>query len=451
MDIFLRYAVELAIIIPDAVFIFLPVRGWLRFPPLRVALAAGVFLPVYIVAAADVCSRFLLPVIPALIVSVIVLGAFFACCVRLSPGRLLFCFFYAIMRGAFCLLFSIFMGADVEAENTLWEATRLLSLRGGLTALVLSFVFGVVSLPLLVRGFPVLLADERLERMWNFQFIVPAVATLFIAWMCPVSPGNLLIGRLRPVSLPLLLLLPLFLYLLYGFLWWMAVNYAESARLQRQTELLQMENKRYEELQRSMEYSRALRHDFRQHVRVIGEFVQSGRIEELREYLRPITEAAAKTPRAFCANHSVDALAAHYDALAEEQETSIEWKLSLPARLPMAEADYCAMLGNLVENSLAAVCELPPQQRRVSVLCRTMSDGILALAVDNPYAGKIELDADGLPRSRRKGHGIGLASVRGAVSRYGGTMSVRTENGAFTVEIVIYADKTAQKLISADA
>ena len=450
MDIFLRYAVELAIIIPDAVFIFLTVRGWLRFSPLRVALAAGVFFPVYIASAADICSRFLLPVIPALVVSVIVLGAFFACCVRLSPGRLLFCFFYSIMLGAFSLLFSIFIGADGEAENTLWEATKLLTLRGGVTALALSLVFGAVNLPLLVRGFPVLLADERLERMWNFQFLVPAATTFLIAWICPITPRYLLIGRARPISILLLLLLPLCLYLLYGFLWWMAVLFAVSARLQRQTELLGMENKRYEELQRSMEQSRALRHDFRQHMRVIGELVQSGRIEELREYLRPINEAAAKAPRVFCANHSVDALAAHYDAMAEEQGTSVDWKLNLPERLPMTEADYCAMLGNLLENALNAVRELPLRQRRVNVLCRTMSDGILALAVDNPYVGEIERDADGLPRSRRKGHGIGLASVRGAVSRYGGTMSVRTENGSFTVEIVIYAAKTDGKLTSAD-
>ena len=40
----------------------------------------------------------------------------------------------------------------------------------------------------------------------------------------------------------------------------------------------------------------------------------------------------------------------HKETLDEEQKTSIEWKLSLPARLPMAEVDFCAMHGNLAEN-----------------------------------------------------------------------------------------------------
>lgn len=73
MNIFLRYVIELAIIIPDAVFVFLPVidslcwRKWVTYS------VSGVLLPVFVVSAAWVSSIEMFPVIPVLVVSVMFL------------------------------------------------------------------------------------------------------------------------------------------------------------------------------------------------------------------------------------------------------------------------------------------------------------------------------------------------------------------------------------------
>ena len=100
-------------------------------------------------------------------------------------------------------------------------------------------------------------------------------------------------------------------------------------------------------------------------------------------------------------------------------------------------ADYCSMLGNLVENSVHAVSGLPEPQRRITVVSRMISDQMLGLCVENPYEGIILFDRDGLPRSDEPEHGIGLASVSATVHRYNGTMEITTENYIFSVNILL--------------
>ena len=87
MDIFIRYAVELAVVIPDALFAFLSVRKYLRWRPWVTFLLSGVLLSGFITAAAWVSSERLLPVIPVLFVEAAFLFLVFSLCVKLSLNK----------------------------------------------------------------------------------------------------------------------------------------------------------------------------------------------------------------------------------------------------------------------------------------------------------------------------------------------------------------------------
>lgn len=130
-------------------------------------------------------------------------------------------------------------------------------------------------------------------------------------------------------------------------------------------------------------------------------------------------------------------IASYYTVFAESQDTRIDWDLSLPKDLPLKESEYCVILGNLLENSLRAVKNLPKELRYVSVLSSLLSDSIIGISVDNPFRGKIQFRRNGLPHSDREGHGIGLVSVMNTVKRYDGTMNVTAEKNIFSVDIVL--------------
>ncbi|MBQ7221309.1 MAG: GHKL domain-containing protein [Synergistaceae bacterium] len=438
MNVFLRYLTELAIIILDAVYIFMPVIDALRMNRLITYGLAGIILPLFVLAASWISSQYLLPVIPVLVVCVAFLFAVFFFSVNISLGRKLFCFFTSIMLGAFSLLYSIALMASFEAENTLWESTKLLTLEGGFTALGLSVLVGVVFFRLLTYQLPMLLKDERAAGMWNFMFMLPLGATLLVAWLTPVWPKYLLIGRSRLIMMVLLPLIPLLILLTYYLLWRIASKFSESARLQQENTLLMMEGKRYHELRTYMDATRAMRHDFRKHILVITRLAESEKYSELRSYLKQWSDVSDPGCTGYCANVAVDAAASYYTSQAQAHNIVIDWRLSLPAVLPMNEAEYCAMLGNLTENALRAVRNLPEDMRRINVVSSMPSESIIGLSASNPFSGKITTGKDGLPVSQAEGHGIGLASVMNTVKRYNGTMEIRTEGGIFTADIILY-------------
>lgn len=440
MKIFFRYVLELAIIIPDAVFIYLPLIEDLRWGNWITYSISGVLLSMFVIAAAWVSAAEMLPVIPVLVVSVMFLFLIFFFSVKISLGRKLFCFFTSIMMGAFCLLYSISLMAEYEAANDLWASTRLLTLESCFVSLGLSTLIGIVFFKM-KNDLSVLLREERINVIWDFLFLLPFGATVLIWWLTPIWPKILLMGRARLFMLVLQPMIPFTVLLIYYLLWWVSAKFSESARLQQESTMLQMESKRYEELRNYMEETRALRHDFRQHILVISQLSSAGKFSELQDYLSQFKETADKSYTGYCDNIAVDAIASYYAGFAESQDTRIDWEMNLPKDLPLREAEYCVILGNLLENSLRAVKELPKERRYVNVISSLLSDTIIGISVDNPYRGTMKFGRNGLPCSDREGHGIGLLSVLNTVKRYDGSMNVKAEKNIFSVDIVLHCNR----------
>ena len=373
-EIFMRYVLELAIIIPDAVFIYLPLIEDLRWGNWITYSISGVLLSIFVIAAALVSASQMFPVIPVLVVSVMFLFFVFFFSVKITLGRKLFCFFNSIMLGAFCLLYSISIMAKCEAANELWASTRLLSMESCLMSLGLSVLFGAVFFRILTKYLPMLLRQEQINGMWDFLFLLPLCATILIWWLTPIWPNLLLLGRARVFLLVLVPLILLVVLLIYYMLWWVAAKFSESARLQQESTMFQMESKRYEELRNYMEETRTLRHDFRQHILVITQLANSGNFKELQNYLAQFSESAYKSYAGYCDNIAVDAVASYYTTFAESQKTRIDWNLNLPNNLPLKEAEYCVILGNLLENALRAVKNLSYEDRYVNVISSLLSE-----------------------------------------------------------------------------
>ncbi len=440
MKIFLRYALELAIVIPDAVFVFLPVLEDLRGQNRITYGISGLLLSVFVIAAAWLSAANMLQVLPVLAVGVLFLFLIFFFSVNISLGRKLFCFFNAVMLEAFSRLCSVAVMASTEGNNELWKTTRLLSLESGLVSLGFSILLGLIFLKVLTKELPLLLKEEHVNEIWDFLFLLPFGVTILIWWMTPIHPDLLLIARARIILLALLPLIPMVVLLIYYLLWWMATKFSESARLQQTNMLLAVESKRYEELRNYMDETRTLRHNFRQHIISITSLANSEKISELKNYLLQFNEATEKSYSGYCDSIIVDAVASYYTSLAEKQGTRIEWKLNLPRELPLNEAEYCVILGNLLENALRAVKNLAEERRYVKVISSLYSETIVAISIDNPFSGKIKFGRNGLPKSERGGHGIGLTSVLDTVKRYDGSMNITTENKIFTVDIVLHCN-----------
>ncbi len=430
----LRYALELSIFIPAVIFALIPVRASLRTAPFTALTLSAVIMAAVIFAGAFFGTHYGIRVRNIAIPIALTVFIFYILIVDSDLDKKLFCFSNALMLCVSCPMYTMYINAPREMMNF----SGVFTYSSGIISVIISVILGAIFFTTLTVKIPALLKEDSIRDIWRFMFVIPLSMSGVIHWMTPISPAVVMTGRVRPIGLILVIFVTGGIFILYHMFWRIVSRMNEHARLQQENDILSMEAKRYAELRAYMEATRALRHDFRQHIFVMSELSGADRITELRAYISQLAEKSGAGYKSFCANKAVDAVASHYDDAAGNIDAVISWRLELPAILPVKEPEYCAILGNLIENALKAVKRLSQEKRKVNVISSILSDAMLGLSVSNEYSGTISFGENGLPVSGIEGHGTGLISVMNTVNHYGGTMNISTGNNIFSADIILY-------------
>ena len=428
-----RYIAEFAMLYPAALLCYLPLSGFLRLRVKTLCPLVGAAVTAFVLLGALVCRHFQWSTNTLLFPMTALCLPLYVKSIRLPLPKALFVFFTASMLTAFSTSLTNCLCAPIELHNS----EPVFALSSGLICLAVSLIVLAVFSLLFHRKIHWMLCNVSFTSIWRALFAAPLFLTVVFIWITPWSPSVVLTGRVREIGVVLLISFLGDLFWFYYFVYLTTHKMTEAVELQAQNQLLGMENARYRELREHMDTTRQLRHDFRQHLHVIAGLNEAKKYDKLTAYLAEYEGRLASPHPILCANAALDAIAGYYQHIAESQNTKIFWRLDLPERLPIDEVDLCMMLGNLLENALRAVCALPIEEREVTVISSMISDAMLGLSVENGYVGNIVFGRDGLPVARKRGHGIGLASVAATVKRYNGTLSVTAKDGTFGVNILL--------------
>ncbi len=434
LNLAVRYMIELAMVIPAAVLAIMPVYHTRKVKKTYLFGVLAIMLATVIFGGGVLCSVTGVSSNMVIFPSMILLFLAYNFCFDLSVTKKLFCFVNAAMICAFSTTYTTFLTAPMELENHY----NVYTVGSGLICLGVSAVIGVIFTRTFLVKFPELQTTDSLDSVWKMLVIPPVVTTAAIIWMNPVSAKNVMTGRLRIICLVVLLSIPAVTWFLYHIFWWLARKMTETAQLQHSYDLLQMEEKQYKKTRQYLQETSTIRHDFRQHILYINELLEQGQTDKLKDYLSPIMNKVNRTHRVLCRNPAVDAIANHYDEIARSKNVTVSWAIDLTENLPISEADMCAVMGNLVENSILAAEQLEGDNRLVNVRIGLLTPKTLVISIYNAYKGRLILDKNGLPITEKKNHGIGLRSVRNIVERYGGSMEIETHNQLVNVSILMY-------------
>ena len=428
-----RYLAEFAMLYPSALLCYLPISGFLRLPVKKLAPLVLSVVTAFVLVGALACCHFQLTTNTLLIPIIAVSLPLYLKTVTLPLPKALFVFFTAAMLSSFSTTLTNYICAPIELHNDI----SVFMLPSGLICLAVAFAVLALFTLFFRKKINWMLTNVSFTAVWRALFVAPLFLMVIFIWITPWYPSVVMTGRVREISIVLLISFLGDLFWLYYFVYLTMRKMTEAVELQAQNQLLNMENTRYRELREHMDATRQLRHDFRQHLHVIAGLNEAKEYDKLTAYLAEYEGRLAAPHTMLCANAALDAIAGHYQRIAESQNTRVFWRFDLPERLPIEEVDLCMMLGNLMENALRAVCALPVEAREVKVISGMISDAMLGLSVENGYVGDVLFDRNGLPTSHKKGHGIGLASVAATVKRYNGTLSVTAKDGVFGVNILL--------------
>ena len=432
--LFGRFFLEFAMMYPAEYLCLASLQEHLRAPRKTYAIGASAITLMGLAGAAVCCmldieTNFLL--IPLLIISFWLLR--WRTDREVSISQTMFLFSVSAVMMSVCTLLAIVLNAEAELDN----AQPVFLPSTSVICLTLSVILSAIFRFTAVRWSRWLLQEYHGEAFWESAWPLPALYAAFLVFCMPKEIGVILMNRIRIIAVLAVSISLLGIFLLLYEMYQVAREYTRSAQLDRENQLLAVESRRYTELRTYMEQTRHLRHDFRQHLHVIAGLTEAGQVDELKNYLHQYESELSEERPTLCANPAVDALAGHYDHEAHSLGVPVDWRLELPRQLAIPEADFCMMLGNLLENAFHASQKLPPEQRQVKVMARMLSPAMLGLLVENRYDGVLKRQQGTLHSTKHDGMGIGLVSIQTAVSRYGGSMTVETENCLFRVNILL--------------
>lgn len=201
---------------------------------------------------------------------------------------------------------------------------------------------------------------------------------------------------------------------------------------------LKLLSEQYEFVVRSYEDKRRQVHDNVQHDIMLLGMLESRQYEQAVAYLRDKTRRKGTESR-YTGLATIDIMLDYKISAAGGYHIRFDINADLYS-CPLKDGDICVLLGNLLDNSVDAVKDLPEQERWVEIILKSPNE-IFLLEITNPYRGM---------RKRKQGHylttkkedsqmhGLGLGSVEKIVSNYGGDIEISDTGEVFKVVITIF-------------
>lgn len=208
--------------------------------------------------------------------------------------------------------------------------------------------------------------------------------------------------------------------------------------------ILETENKLYskqcEIMQSSTEDLQEFRHDMNNQFITLSELIRSGQYEEAERQLSHLASLTrSKIIYSSSGNVIIDGLINYKLQNALSEKIEVKTEIAVPEQIKIETTDLVAILGNLIDNALNALCDVPEDRRNLTIKV-VFGKERLIIRTSNPYVDDV-LCEDGKIVSRKKSskhHGYGLNNIAKAVSKYKGYMDIDYNDNLFTVDIIMY-------------
>lgn len=202
-------------------------------------------------------------------------------------------------------------------------------------------------------------------------------------------------------------------------------------KLEQTAQLAQLRELYYKGTQEKETQVRTLRHDLRNHLAAVQGLLAEGDTQKAQAYLAGLTASPAlHGTRRICENELANVVLCGKIAEMEAQGLTVDALVTLPERVPVADIDLCALLGNALDNAAEAAAQA--EDKRVTLRLRA-DRGMLMLRVENSFAAAPTLHSGDFATTKADAdaHGFGIRGMREIASRYGGTLEAAVNANRF--------------------
>ncbi|MBT1170653.1 ATP-binding protein [Bifidobacterium sp. SO4] len=205
---------------------------------------------------------------------------------------------------------------------------------------------------------------------------------------------------------------------------------AETSR-----QIMAMNRHQYELSRSTIDMINIRSHDLRNQINALR---RDGGLEDdaLESMERTIAryDSIAKT-----GNHTLDVILTDKLLICNHERITLTYLVDGAAFNRIEALDLYSLYGNMLDNAIEAVRDLPEPRRSIN-LTASVHGQMLVIRCENYTDRIIGTDDDGLPRTTKsdsEAHGFGMRSMRMTTDKLHGHMTVKTDDGAFVVTVII--------------
>ncbi len=205
----------------------------------------------------------------------------------------------------------------------------------------------------------------------------------------------------------------------------------QNFRLSTEISLLEQEehslNRYVEEAKTRYDETKSFRHDIRNHIVVVKNLLQSGKLEEAVSYMEDMDDMAEKMSFPCSTNNPVvDILVGNKLGIAKSMGIDVDCSLLLPYPCSLRDIDICIILSNALDNAIQAVKRLDAGREKYIRVSGRIQGDFLMIEVENSFHGKDTFKK-----------GTGLSNIKKVAEKYGGAMSIETQENKFVLHVLL--------------
>ena len=205
----------------------------------------------------------------------------------------------------------------------------------------------------------------------------------------------------------------------------------QNFRLSTELSLLKQQehslNQYVEEAKARYDKTKSFRHDIRNHITVVKKLLQSEKLEEAVTYMEELDDMAEKMSFPCSTNNPVvDILVGNKLGIAKSMGIDVDCSLLLPYPCGIRDIDICIVLSNALDNAIHAVKNPGAGMEKYIRVSGRIQGDFLMMEIQNSFHGKGAFKK-----------GTGLSNVKKVAERYGGAMSIETQENVFVLHVLL--------------
>lgn len=269
----------------------------------------------------------------------------------------------------------------------------------------------------------------RTPAMYYVTLLFVPLGSIFIAYFAAKG--------LNPVSLitaVILLLINIDIFYLYDNVIDLFSERCEKEVMESQNKAIQNQ---LEVVQQSQLRIRCLKHDMDNHFLRLKDLIEKEKYAEALEYLETVKSSTAADKKLIDSGNDLIDSMLNYKLARLHDNIEQKYDIVVPKDLSFTEFDLNVIIGNLADNVLEALEQLPTDEPKKLEISIRYKQGYLKVYFGNTFDGI--MPEDGSRKRDHENHGLGLKSVERIVHKYGGDMRAKVSDNWYEISLIMYA------------